>query len=89
MLDALFGPEQVGNEIGWKRAGTHKDARHQFPNTSDRLLFNVKSAKAEFARQHPAHADRTLQDKGRTRRARLPCLAGCITAGDQRTIWPL
>jgi site-specific DNA-methyltransferase (adenine-specific) len=48
ILDAIFGVENFRNEITWKRTTTHNDARRQFPNAVDIILFYVKSDKATF-----------------------------------------
>ena len=38
VMDSIFGPANFRNEIVWKRAGAHSDAK-RFGRTGDRLLF--------------------------------------------------
>lgn len=49
LMDAVFGHRNFRNEIVWKRTNTHSDARRQYPDTSDVLLFYA-NASAGFAR---------------------------------------
>jgi len=44
ILDAVFGPRCFRNEITWKRSGSHNDARRQYGNVGDRLLFYTKAS---------------------------------------------
>ena len=43
LLDMVFGAENYRNEITWKRQTAHSDAKHQFCNVSDSILFYAKS----------------------------------------------
>lgn len=47
VLDAVFGPENFRNEITWKRAATHSDAK-KFANISDTILFYTKSSRYQW-----------------------------------------
>lgn len=63
MLDVVFGPGNFRNEITWKRADAHNDARHQFAKISDTLLFYAKAAPSHhFNVQYGAYPEKTLQD---------------------------
>ena len=62
MLDAIFGFQNFRNEIAWKRADAHNDARHQFPVLGDRLLLYARSKSAIFKPQHGGYRERTLRD---------------------------
>jgi site-specific DNA-methyltransferase (adenine-specific) len=62
VLDAIFGPENCRNEITWKRADAHNDAKKQFGMISDRILLYAKSKSAVFNRQHGGFQERTLRD---------------------------
>jgi site-specific DNA-methyltransferase (adenine-specific) len=62
ILDILFGADNFKNEVIWKRADAHNDAKHQFPRICDRLLLYAKSARAVFHPQHGAFAQQTLED---------------------------
>ncbi len=43
LLDAIFGPENFRNHITWKRSDAHNDAKKQFGQTSDHILFYARS----------------------------------------------
>jgi site-specific DNA-methyltransferase (adenine-specific) len=43
LLDAIFGPLNFRNEIVWKRTSSHNDARRQFGDVTDVILFFTKS----------------------------------------------
>jgi site-specific DNA-methyltransferase (adenine-specific) len=62
ILDAVFGASRFRNEIVWKRADVHNDARKQFGRVSDRILFYIKSQGAPFFKQHGGYASDTLRD---------------------------
>ncbi len=62
ILDVIFGPENFRNEITWKRQSAHSDAKHQFSNVSDTLLFYVKSNKAQFRPVYVAHDPKYIAD---------------------------
>lgn len=62
ILDCLFSPKNFRNEITWKRSDAHNDAKKQFGAISDHILFYVKSASAQFNKQHSGYAVKTLRD---------------------------
>ena len=64
LMDAVFGHRSFRNEIVWKRTNTHNDARHQFPDTSDVLLFYA-NASAGFARTIVPHDPEYVRSKYR------------------------
>lgn len=55
LLDMVFGIENYRNEITWKRQTAHSDAKYQFSNVSDSILFFVKDTKAGFKPQYGDH----------------------------------
>jgi site-specific DNA-methyltransferase (adenine-specific) len=55
MLDMVFGSENFRNEITWKRQTAHSDAKHQFSNVSDSILFYAKSKLTQFVPQYGEH----------------------------------
>ena len=64
LMDAVFGHRSFRNEIVWKRTNTHNDARHQYPDTSDVLLFYA-NASAAFARTVLPHDPEYVRSKYR------------------------
>src|SRR5690606_4317431 len=52
VMDAIWGPTNFRNEIIWKRQSAHSDAKHQFPDVSDTILFYSKSEKTPFKPQY-------------------------------------
>lgn len=48
LLDTVFGFRNFRNEIVWKRNSSHSDAKNQFPDVMDVLLFYAKSSAAKF-----------------------------------------
>lgn len=56
LMDAVFGPVNFRNEITWKRTSGHSDARRQFADQSDTLLFYAKSDDSIFNVQHAAYS---------------------------------
>ena len=64
LMDAVFGYRSFRNEIVWKRTNTHSDARHQYPDTSDVLLFYA-SPSAAFVRTIVPHDPEYVRSKYR------------------------
>lgn len=65
ICDAVFVPNggDFKNEITWKRADAHNDAKKQFAMISDRILFYTKSSKDfMFNPQYGGFQDKTLRD---------------------------
>ena len=62
VCDIVFGERNYRNEISWKRADTHNDAKTKFPNITDLILFYSKTDKIIFNTQHTLHADKTLME---------------------------
>lgn len=62
VLDAIFGVENFRNEITWKRADGHNDAKHQFSAVGDRILFYSRSKDTKFTPQHSGFQEKTLRD---------------------------
>lgn len=48
LLDAVFGKENFGNEIIWKRQSAHNDATRKFANLTDTILFYMRATEAKF-----------------------------------------
>src|SRR5882724_1972184 len=65
MLDGVFGAKVFRNEIIWKRTTSHNDARRQFPDVTDTLLFYGKTPSAAFNRQYIAYSEKYLSTKYR------------------------
>jgi len=64
LMDAVFGHRSFRNEMVWKRTNTHSDARRQYPDTSDVLLFYA-NASAGFARTVLPHDPEYVRSKYR------------------------
>jgi site-specific DNA-methyltransferase (adenine-specific) len=47
VLDAIFGPENFGNEVIWKRTSGHSDAK-RYGSVHDTVLFYMKSPQATW-----------------------------------------
>ncbi len=64
VLDAVFVVTggDYRNEIAWKRADAHNDAKRQFGYISDRIFFYTKSSSYTFHKQHDSFQARTLED---------------------------
>ena len=62
VCDIIFGDKNFRNEISWKRADSHNDAKFQFPNVTDYILFYSKSDKTQFQTQYTVHASKTLME---------------------------
>ena len=62
ILDTIFGPVNFCNHLIWQRSDTHNDAKHQFPATSDHILFYRKSNKHVFHPQYSNYPEKTLQE---------------------------
>ena len=62
ILDKLFSLNNFRNEIIWKRADTHNDAKKQFPIVFDSIFYYTKSSKYVFNKQFTSHSDKTLRE---------------------------
>lgn len=62
ILDAIFGAKNFRNEIIWKRQTAHSDAKHQFANVTDTLLFYVKSTEAQFIPQYGPYDPKYIEN---------------------------
>ncbi|MBW3622604.1 MAG: site-specific DNA-methyltransferase [Armatimonadetes bacterium] len=60
-LDVVFGPQNFRNEIIWKRTSAHSDARNQFADISDSILFFIKSPEAKFKVQYGSYSEEYIQ----------------------------
>lgn len=65
LLDAVFRPENFRSEIIWKRTTAHNDARRNYGDVTDRLLYFTKSREYTFRRQYGAHDPEYLATKYR------------------------
>jgi site-specific DNA-methyltransferase (adenine-specific) len=65
VLDSVFGPKAFANEIIWKRTTSHNDAKNQFPDVSDHILFYAMGDKRTFNRQYVAYGEDYLASKYR------------------------
>jgi site-specific DNA-methyltransferase (adenine-specific) len=61
LLDMVFGAENYRNEITWKRQSAHSDAKHQFANVADTILFYAKSKTSKFQPQYGEHDQAYLE----------------------------
>jgi len=52
LIDAIFGAANFRNEITWKRTSGHNDAKRQFADVTDIILFYSKSDKHPFNVQY-------------------------------------
>lgn len=52
ILDTIFGAENFGNEIIWKRQSAHSDAKTKFADIADIILFYKRSKKNLFIVQY-------------------------------------
>lgn len=62
ILDKIFGRNRFHNQIIWKRADTHNDAKHQLPNISDTIFWYSKSDDYTFEAVYARHAEKTLRE---------------------------
>jgi DNA modification methylase len=60
MMDDVFGYGNFRNEIIWKRADTHSDAKKQFPVVNDSILWYTKSNEYTFTVQYSSYPQKTL-----------------------------
>jgi DNA modification methylase len=72
LLDAVFGPEQVLNEVIWKRTGTHSSAKRWGPVHDVLLVYAKESGKQTWNRlyrplsdDHARHHYRLVDEGGR------------------------
>jgi DNA modification methylase len=52
ILDVVFGPQNFRNEITWKRATSHNDAKRKFGDVTDSILFFSKTKDFKFNVQY-------------------------------------
>lgn len=57
LLDSTFGPENFRSEIIWKRTSGHSDARRQFGDQTDSLLFCGKGPETKFNVAHAPYSE--------------------------------
>jgi adenine specific DNA methylase Mod len=64
ITDSIFVPRggDFRNEITWKRADAHSDAKNQFGMVSDRILFYSKSKDYVFHPQYGDYQEKTMRD---------------------------
>ena len=72
VLDTIFGVENFKSEITWKRTSSHNDARRNFSNLNDILLFYTKTDSYIFNPQFTPYSNdyikrnfRYVDDEGR------------------------
>ena len=61
LMDAVFSPQNFGNEIIWKRTLPHGNVRQMFGRSHDIILFYSKSADSVWNRQYDAHRGEYLE----------------------------
>jgi len=62
LMDAIFGAQNYRNEIVWKRADAHNDARRQYPKITDRILFYSMTEKCTFGAPFAEFPEKTLRN---------------------------
>ncbi|WP_295822382.1 DNA methyltransferase [uncultured Deinococcus sp.] len=63
IMDVIFGPQNFKNEIVWRGADAHNDAKKQFASVCDRLLFYAKDVQqSRFTPLHVPFPDKTLRE---------------------------
>ncbi len=62
MLDQIIGEVGFLNEIIWKRADAHNDAKNQFPVVNDSIFLYSKGDSYTFHPQHASFPEKTLRD---------------------------
>jgi DNA modification methylase len=65
LLDSVFGPQQFRSDIIWKRTTSHNDARRNWGDVVDCILYYVKCDEAGFHRQFGAYDEAYLTSKYR------------------------
>lgn len=65
VLDAVFGVENFRNEITWKRTSSHNDARRNFSNLNDILLFYSKTDRYTFNPQFAPYSEEYIRSNFR------------------------
>jgi site-specific DNA-methyltransferase (adenine-specific) len=60
LMDAVFGPQNLRNEIIWKRTSSHNDAA-RFADIHDCLLYFSKGRNPTWIRQHMPHGEKYLK----------------------------
>ncbi len=59
ILDAVFGPENYGNQIVWKRTESHNDAK-RYGRITDIILFYTKSSNPTWNTPRGEHSEKQL-----------------------------
>jgi DNA modification methylase len=62
MLDQIFGEDNFRNEIIWKRADAHNDAKGQLPVVSDSIFFYTAGKNYTFHIQRVPFPEKTLKE---------------------------
>lgn len=57
VLDSIFNITNFHNEIIWKRQSAHNDAKLQYSNITDTILFYTKSKNYSFFPQHTSYRE--------------------------------
>jgi len=63
LLDAVFGPRSFRMQIVWKRTTSHNDARRNFGDVVDIILYYAKSDAPLFIPQFGAYSEEYLASK--------------------------
>ncbi|MGA0825948.1 MAG: DNA methyltransferase, partial [Gemmobacter sp.] len=95
LLDAVFGKENYLNEVAWRRATSHNDAR-RFGKISDRILFYAKTAsyvwnsdsvRLERSEQEIVKSFPSKDSRGRFRSENLTGPSHGQTSGESAKPW--
>ena len=65
LLDAIFNPLNFRNEIIWKRTTSHGNARINYPNVADVILYYSKTDTFTFNRSFISYSDDYVKSKYR------------------------
>lgn len=57
LMDGIFSPQNMRNEIIWKRTSSHSNATRRFGDQNDTILYFSKSDEPVFNRPYMAHSD--------------------------------
>ena len=60
LMDAIFGPDHLRNEVIWKRTSSHNDAR-RFADIHDCMLYYAKGSYPTWHPQHMAHNEKYIK----------------------------
>ena len=57
LMDAIFGPDNFGADIIWRRHSAHNDARRNYPDVYDSILYYSRGPNKTFNVQYMPYSD--------------------------------